>query len=221
MGDHDAKRALFEELSRVGKALASPIRLELLDVLTQGERSVEELATETATTVASCSAHLQTLRHANLVSTRREGTRIHYRLAGQDVARLAIALRDVATAHIADVPAAARRYLGGEVEQIDREELQRRLQSGEVVVVDVRPEPEYEAGHIPGAVSIPVDDLARRLDELPPDAEIVAYCRGPYCVFAHDAVRHLTGSGRRARRLADGLPEWRDAGLPVAAGTSP
>ena len=169
------------------------------------------------------SAQLQELRRARLVETRREGTRVFYRLAGDDVLVLLAALRTVAAAHLGDVAPAARRYLGDDagVEAIDRDELLRRTAAGEALVVDVRPRVEYQAGHVPGALSIPLDELEARLAELPLDMEVVAYCRGPYCVFAHDAVRRLHQSGRRARRLADGWPEWRLAGLPVATGTAP
>ncbi len=221
MGDTAAKRALFEQLARIPKAVAHPARLELLDLLAQGERSVDELARVTGNGMTTVSAQLQELRRAHLVDTRREGTRIYYRLAGDDVVRFIAALRAVAANRIAEVPPAARRYLGDDtdVEAIDRDELRRRAAAGKVIVVDVRPTLEYEAGHIPGARSIPLDELDARLGELPDDVEIVAYCRGPYCAFAHEAVRRLRHHGRRARRLTDGLPEWRIAGEPVAVGS--
>jgi rhodanese-related sulfurtransferase/DNA-binding transcriptional ArsR family regulator len=214
---------LYEHLARIPKAVAHPARLELLDLLAQGERSVEELANVTGTGMSTVSAQLQELRRAHLVDTRREGTRIFYRLGGDDVTRLLVALRDLAATHLPDVASTARRYLGDdtEVEAIDRDELRRRATAGEVVVVDVRPAGEYRAGHIPGALSIPLEDLDQRLAELPSDPEIVAYCRGPYCVFAHEAVRRLRRHGRRARRLADGWPEWHLAGLPAATGSDP
>ncbi len=223
MAEPTAKRALFEQFARIAKAVAHPARLELLELLAQGERSVEELAAATETALSTVSAQLQELRRAHLVETRREGTRIFYRLAGDDVTRFLASLRDLAATRLADVAPAARRYLGDDtaVEAINRDELRRRATAGEVVVVDVRPAVEYRAGHIPGALSIPVDELDQRLAELPSDVEIVAYCRGPYCVFAHEAVRRLRRHGRRARRLADGWPEWHLAGLPAAIGPDP
>ncbi len=219
MGDARRKAALYEEFARVGKALASPRRLELLDVLAQGERSVEDLAGQAGLRLTSCSAHLQVLHHARLVVTRKQGTRVFYSLASDDVARLHAAVRGVAASLVAEVGPARDAYLGDPVDEVSREELLRRARAGEVIVLDVRPEAEYAAGHIPGAVSIPVDQLSGRLAELPEDAGVVAYCRGPYCVFAHDAVRLLRASGRRAWRLDGGMPEWRLAGLPVAAST--
>ncbi len=215
MGDRAAKTALFEQLARVGKALASGKRLELVDLLAQGERTVEALAREAGLGMSTASAHLQTLRQANLVATRRDGTKIYYRLAGADVAALYALARTVAGSHLPDVEAARAAYLGPDTEEVTREELVRRAEAG-VVVVDARPREEYDAGHIPGAVSIPVEDLASRLAELPADQEIVAYCRGAYCELAHEAVRLLTGHGLRASRLAEGMLEWRLAGLPVA-----
>lgn len=216
MGDRAAKNALFEQFARVGKALGSGKRLELLDLLAQGERTVESLAGAAELGLTTASAHLQTLKHAHLVTTRREGTKIYYRLAGGDVAALYALVQSVAAAHLADVEAARTAYLGPDTEQVTREELLRRVESGSATVIDVRPREEYTAGHIPGAVSIPLDELAERLAELPTDHEIVAYCRGAYCVFSHDAVRLLTAHGRTARRLADGMLEWRLADLPVA-----
>jgi rhodanese-related sulfurtransferase/DNA-binding transcriptional ArsR family regulator len=221
MGDRDRKDALFGEFARVGKALANPKRLELLDLLAQGERPVEALARAAGLSVTLTSAHLQTLRQAGLLAARRDGTRILYRLAGQDVAALYAAVRAVAAAHLPDVAAAASAYLGADdCEEIDRATLQARLDAGQTVVLDVRPVEEYAAGHIPGAVSIPADQLPERLAELPADAEIVAYCRGAYCVLAHEAVRLLTGRGRRAVRLTDGMLEWRLADLPVQNGAA-
>jgi rhodanese-related sulfurtransferase len=166
--------------------------------------------------VTTCSAHLQTLKQARLVATRKDGTRVHYRLAGPDVAALYGSLQQVAATHLGDVTAAARDYLGpDDTEHLDRDELIRRVRAGHVVVIDVRPAEEYAAGHIPGAVSIPLAELADRLDALPADRQIVAYCRGAYCVMAHDAVRELTSRGRPAARLVDGMLEWRLADLPV------
>ncbi|MGW1677307.1 ArsR/SmtB family transcription factor [Saccharopolyspora sp. NPDC002376] len=216
MSDRDAKTALFDQLARVGKALGSGKRLELLDLLAQGERTVEALARTAQLGMTTASAHLQTLKQANLVTTRREGTKIYYRLAGTDVAALYALVRTVASTHLPDVEAARTAYLGSDdAEHVSREELLCRAEAGEVVVLDVRPREEYEAGHIPGAVSIPVEELADRLGDIPADQEIVAYCRGSFCVLSHDAVRLLTAHGRNARRLADGMLEWQLAELPV------
>src|ERR1700758_4899046 len=215
MGCRLAKTALYEQFARVGKSLASGKRLELLDLLAQGERTVEALARTGDLNLTPASAHLQTLKAANLVSTRREGTKIYYRLAGEDVAGLFAALRTVADSHLPDVSAAVRVFLGSGAEQITREELLERVRSGKATVIDVRPPEEFAAGHIPGAVSIPLEELAEHLDELPADETIVAYCRGAYCVLAHDAVRLLTEHGRSAARLVDGMLEWRLANLPV------
>ncbi len=218
MGDPVAKAELFDSLARVGKALGSGKRLELLDLLAQGERSVDALARAANLGLTTCSAHLQTLRQAGLVSTRRDGTRIHYRLAGPDIAALYALLRDVAGTRSAAAAAARDAYLGtDDTAAVDRDELRRRLAAGEVIAVDVRPAEEYTAGHIPGAISIPLEQLADRLADLPAHVEVVAYCRGAYCVLAHDAVRLLTTRGRRAARLADGMLEWRLADLPVDA----
>jgi rhodanese-related sulfurtransferase/DNA-binding transcriptional ArsR family regulator len=217
MGDRAAKTALFDQFARVGKALASGKRLELLDLLAQGERTVEALAWAADLGLTTASANLQVLKQANLVATRREGTKIYYRLAGPDVAALFALLRAVANDHLPDVEAARTAYLGPDTTtEVGRDELLRRARAGEVVVLDVRPPEEYAAGHIPGAVSIPVEELADRIDELPRDQEIVAYCRGAYCVLAHDAVRLLAERGRQASRLAEGMLEWRLAELPVA-----
>jgi rhodanese-related sulfurtransferase len=218
MVDRRAKTALFDEFARAAKALGSGRRIELLDVLANGERAVEVLAGEVGLSVANTSQHLQVLRQAGLVTTRREGTSIHYRLAGAEVFELWRNLRTLAASRLAEVERLAAAYLGGrdQLEPVTREELARRLQDGDpLVVLDVRPAAEHAAGHLPGAVSIPVAELRRRLAELPADREIVAYCRGPYCAFAHEAVALLRQEGFSARRLEDGLPEWRAAGLAV------
>jgi rhodanese-related sulfurtransferase/DNA-binding transcriptional ArsR family regulator len=218
MGDRDRKTKLFDELARVGKALASGKRLELLDLLSQAERDVAALAAAAGLGLTTASAHLQVLRQANLVATRRDGTRVLYRLAGTDVADLYARLRDVAQSHLPDVEAARHAYLGDNGgTPVTREELRRLTRRGRVTVLDVRPAVEYAEGHIPRAVNIPLDELADRLDELPDDTTIVAYCRGSFCVLAHDAVRVLAAHGRPARRLADGMLEWRLAELPLAA----
>jgi rhodanese-related sulfurtransferase/DNA-binding transcriptional ArsR family regulator len=216
MGDRDAKNALFDQFARVGKALASGKRLELLDLLAQGERTVDALARSAELGLTTASAHLQTLKQANLVATRREGTKIFYRLAGDDVAELFTLLRTVADDRLPDVRSAREAYLGDDTDAVSREELLERVRSGRATVIDVRPAEEFAAGHIPGAVSVPLDELANRLAELPADQEIVAYCRGAHCVLSHDAVRLLTAQGLTARRLSDGMLEWRLADLPVA-----
>lgn len=218
MGGRQRKAQLYEQFARVGKAMASPRRLELLDLLAQGEHSVEDLAGQAGLGLSSCSAHLQVLHHARLVATRKQGTRVFYSLASDDVARLYAGVCDTAASLLAEVEPARRAYLGEDVEEVSRAELLRRARLGEVTVLDVRPASEYLAGHVPGAISIPVSQLGPRLAELPVGTEIVAYCRGPYCVFAHDAVRLLQAHGRTARRLAGGMPGWRLAGLPVTTG---
>ena len=214
-----AKDALFDGFAEVAKALGNGHRAEIIDVLDQGERHVDDIAAEIGQSVANTSFHLRGLAAVGLVATRREGTRIYYRLASDQVAQLWAALRQVAAAHHATLDTLAEAYLGNrdELELIHRDELARRLHDGDLIVIDVRPPAEYAAGHIAGAVSIPIERLARQLRTLPPDIDVVAYCRGPYCVFADDAVRLLRCRGRRARRLQDGFPEWRRAGLPTAS----
>ncbi len=219
MADQAAKRALFEAVAVMGKALASPRRLELLDLLAQGPRTVDELARASGQSVANASQHLQALHAGGMTTRERIGARVRYALAGEDALRLWLTLRDASLNHLAEVERAAGNYLGDRVETIDRAELAERLDRGEVVVVDVRPEEEYTAGHIDGARSIPLDELERRLDELPRNREIVAYCRGPFCAYAHEATRRLRAAGLAARRLEDGWPEWMVAvvdGAPVA-----
>lgn len=218
--ERTAKIALNEQFARIGKALASPRRIELLDLLAQGERPVESLAAGSDMSVALASSHLQALRAARLVEARREGQRVHYRLAGDDVYQLLTALRAVARERLAELEVAVVTYLEtpDALEPVAREELWARARSGEVTILDVRPHEEYLAGHIPGALSVPLEELEELLTRLPPEAEIVAYCRGPYCVLAPQAVTMLRHHGRPARRLADGFPEWRLAGLPIAVG---
>ncbi|MEU7011598.1 metalloregulator ArsR/SmtB family transcription factor [Streptomyces sp. NPDC046332] len=211
-----SKSALYDAFATSGKALASGKRLELLDLLAQGERTVDALAKASGLNLTTASAHLQTLKQAGFVTTRREGVRIHYRLAGDDVARLLVLLRKVADRHQAAVPAARDAYLGEDgAAEVSHEELRTRVAAGGVTVLDVRPVEEYRAGHIPGALSIPVAELTDRIGELPEGEEIVVYCRGEYCALAYDAVRLLTDRGRRAIRLHDGMVEWRLADLPV------
>jgi rhodanese-related sulfurtransferase/DNA-binding HxlR family transcriptional regulator len=218
MGDREAKDALFDALASAAKALGNGRRAEIVDVLGQGERSVEEIASEIGQSVANTSQHLQQLLRAGLVRTRRDGTRVYYSLASDEVAALWASLREVAAAHRQEIDGLAAAYLGDRagLDTMTRKELAARLRRRDVVVLDVRPAPEYAAGHISGATSVPVTDLHRRLREFPKDAQVVAYCRGPYCVFADDAVRLLRKRGYSARRLQDGYPEWARAGLPTA-----
>jgi rhodanese-related sulfurtransferase/DNA-binding transcriptional ArsR family regulator len=221
MGDRAAKDALFAEFAAVGKALGNPNRLELIDLLAQGPRSVEDLARAAGLGLSTCSAHLQRLLAAGLVTTRRDGTRIWYSLSGDDVAALFAELRSVAQLHRPHTELARRSYLGpDDLEQVAVTDLLGLAATGEVVLLDVRPASEYAAGHLPGAVSIPLDELAGRLAELPADREVIAYCRGAYCALAHDAVRLLTAHGRQARRATDGILEWRGSGVPVEAGAT-
>ena len=217
MRERELKNRLYEQFARVGGALSSPARLELLDVLAQGERSVDVIAERASLSVANTSRHLQILREAGLVEARKQGLRVFYRLADPGVYSLLQALRSLAEQRLAEVDRIVAAYIGGrdELEPVTRPELLERARSGRVTVLDVRPAEEFEAGHIPGAVSIPIDELEERLGELPKGREVVAYCRGPYCVWSHRAVAALRASGRRARRLVDGYPEWRADGLPV------
>jgi rhodanese-related sulfurtransferase/DNA-binding HxlR family transcriptional regulator len=217
MTSGSAKAALFDALASVAQALGSGRRAEIVDLLAQGERSVEEIAREIDQSVANTSQHLQVLARSGLVRSRREGTRVVYRLASERVSDLWAAVRDVAVRHVAEVGVLADEYLGerDEVEQLSAEELEQRLARDQVVLLDVRPEPEYRAGHIAGARSAPLPALASLVPKLPRRREIVAYCRGPYCVYADDAVRLLRARGLKARRLDVGFPEWRQAGLPV------
>ena len=220
MGDRAAKDELFDAFAEVAKALASGRRAELIDVLAQGERSVDDLAREIGQSVANTSHHLRSLAQAGLVRTRRDGTRIYYALASDRVGELWAALRDVAAEHVAGIDRLAAAYLGDHdgVVPMTRVELARRLRRRDVLVIDVRPEAEYNAGHIPGARSLPPAEVRKRLRELPKDVQVVAYCRGPFCVYADDAVRLLRRQGVEARRLEDGFPEWKRAGLAVAVG---
>jgi rhodanese-related sulfurtransferase len=212
MGSRAEKDTLFEAIALMGKGFASPRRHELLDLLAQAPRTVDELARASEQSTANTSQHLQALHAAGLVTRTREGTSVRYALAGDEVLSLWLALRGASAARLAEVERAAREYLGEDVDAIDRDELVARMRKGDVVLVDVRPTEEFEAGHIEGARSIPIDELEDRLAELPMDREVVAYCRGPFCAYAHDAVRRLESSGRRARRLEEGWPEWRLTG---------
>ena len=220
IGSRAAKDELQDVFAHVGKALASGHRIELLDLLAQGQRSVEVLASRADISVALASAHLQALRRAGLVAARREGNRVVYRLAGDDVYELLGSLRAVAS-RLADAERATSRFLGSPSMPVSRAELMERIRAGEAVVVDLRPTDEFTAGHIAGALSIPLSELEARLAELPEDVEVVAYCRGPYCATSPQAAALLERVGRRARRLEDGYPEWRLAGLPIESGTNP
>jgi rhodanese-related sulfurtransferase/DNA-binding transcriptional ArsR family regulator len=211
------KHDLFNQFARVGKVLSNGNRLELMEFLAQGERSVEELANLTGLSIANTSQHLQQLRLAGLALTRKEGLKVYYRLSDDDVIDLLTALRAVAERHLAEVEQLITTYLTvkDDLEPIPREELLARAQEGLITVIDVRPPQEYAAGHVPGAINIPLADLEKHLNEFDPAQEIVAYCRGPHCVLAFDAVATLRSKGMKARRLEDGYPEWKRAGLPI------
>jgi ArsR family transcriptional regulator len=219
----EAKDVLYAQFSRLSKAMSNPKRIELLELLAQMERSVEELAAASGMDFSNTSAQLQVLSRARLVESRREGKRVLYRLADETVIAFLAALRQIARARLAEVEQVARDYfqVRDEMEPLSSAELWKRLQHREALVIDVRPAEEFAAGHIPGAVSIPLADLRTRLPELPRDAEIVAYCRGPYCVLAPQAIDLLRRAGYQARRLAEGFPEWRVGGLPVEAAAVP
>lgn len=222
MASRAFKDRYYDQLARVGRCLGSPRRLELLELLAQGERPVEELATLVDLTAAATSHHLIALRQGGLVASRKEGLYVFYRLADDGIFELVTAVRVVAERRLADLERVVRDHFDGsdDVEAVSRRELLRRSRAGDVVVIDVRPAPEYRAGHIPGAISAPIDDLPRMLGRLPKQKEVVAYCRGPYCVYAHQAVALMRRQGRKARRLEDGFPEWRAAGLPVETGVT-
>lgn len=222
MADRGAKDALYEGFAEVARALASGRRAEIVDLLAQGERPVEQVAAEIGQSVANTSHHLRAMARAGLVTTRRDGTRIFYALASDRVAELWSALTQVAAEHVAGVRQLADAYLGrrDEIEAVGRDELAARLAQGGVLLLDVQQAAEFAAGHIAGAESVPLAELREHVNSLPADSEVVAYCRGPYCVYADEAVRELTSHGIRARRLTDGFPEWKRAGLPVAAGAA-
>lgn len=217
------KDRLYGQFARIGKALSNPHRLEILELLAQSERTVESLATETALSLANTSQHLQALRQAALVDSRKDGLFVHYRLAGAEVFELSQVLRTVAERRLADFERLVREHFGerDDAEAVPMAELLKRARSRRAVILDTRPASEYLAGHIAGAISVPVDELQRRLQQLTTGKEYVAYCRGPYCVYADRAVELLRASGRRARRMRDGFPEWRAAGLPIASGSEP
>jgi rhodanese-related sulfurtransferase/DNA-binding HxlR family transcriptional regulator len=212
-----AKDALFDGFGRIAAAMGSGRRAEIIEILAQGERSVEEIATEIDQSIANTSHHLRTLARAGLVASRREGNHVHYRLASDRVLEVWLALRQLAAEQLDDLDELADAYLGDRthIQDIDRQELLDRLDTGDLVLIDVRPAREYAAGHLPGAISVPPGTIDQIIQDLPADREIIAYCRGPYCVYADDAIRRLTARGRRARRLRDGIPEWRRGGGPV------
>ena len=216
------KRDVFASLARVGTALSSPTRIEYLELLAQAERSVEQLAGLTGTSIANTSQHLQKLRQAGLIVGRKEGLYVFYRLAGDEVVGMLSAMSRVGEAYVADVERIVRLYFArkDELEPVPARELLERARKGLVTVLDVRPPEEFAAGHVPGAVNIPIHELEKRIRELPKRREVVAYCRGPYCLMSFDAVEKLRKKGWRARRLENGLPEWRAAGLPVEIGAS-
>jgi rhodanese-related sulfurtransferase/DNA-binding transcriptional ArsR family regulator len=216
----DFKDALYGQFARIGHALASPKRIELLDLLAQGEKTVESLAVRAGIPVKNASAHLRVLRQARLVETRRDGTYVHYRLADEEVTRLLNALQALGHTRLAEVQQVVREYLDGrdQFEPVTLQELRQLMREGAVTVVDVRPSEEFDAGHIPGAISLPVADLLRHLGEIPKRREVIAYCRGRYCVYALEAVKLLRRHGYRARRAEAGLPEWRAARWPVERG---
>ncbi|MHB1101581.1 MAG: ArsR/SmtB family transcription factor [Devosia sp.] len=214
------KDRLYEQFARIGKALASPHRLEFLELLAQSERTVESLANEVGVSLANASQHLLALRQAGLVKSRKQGLFVHYRLAGESVFELTRAMRIVAELQLADLERLVQEHFDGraDAEAVGMDELLKKAGSGEMVILDTRPVNEYEAGHIAGAVSVPVDTLQQRLRRLPRSKEYIAYCRGPYCVYADQAVELLRSSGRKAKRLGDGFPEWKAAGFPISIG---
>ncbi len=223
MAETSLKKAVYEQLSRIGKAVASPPRLELLDLLCQGPRTVEALAREAGLSVANTSQHLQILHAARLVDANKEGLFVTYRLADQQVCEFYQALRNLAERRLAEIEAIVRQFNDGResMEAVEKQALLERVRRAEVTVLDVRPPEEYRAGHIPGAVSIPLKELRSHLARLPRRREIVAYCRGPYCVLAVEAVKLLRARGFRAVRMEHGVPEWRTEGFPVAMGDEP
>ncbi len=215
------KTAIYEQFARIGKAISNPSRLELLDLLCQGPRTVEALAKEAGLGLPNTSQHLKALREARLVEAEKNGLYVTYRLADEQVCRFFLALRSLAEARLSEIRDITRRFLEGRhgLEPVDRDQLLAKVREGSVVVLDVRPREEYLAGHLPRALSVPLKELERRLEELPRDREIVAYCRGPYCVLAVEAVEILRARGFTAFRLEDGVPDWRARGLPVESGT--
>ena len=222
MKSKDFKDTVFQQFARIAQAFSAPKRLEIVDVLAQAERDVETLAGEIRSTVANTSRHLQVLKNSRLVETRRQGVHVYYRLADPAVLQCWMQLQALAESRLPEVNDAVRHYVQARdgMEPISRDELLRRIRDEQVVVLDVRPHEEYEAGHIPGAVSVPLSELRRQLDKIPPSSEVVAYCRGRYCGLSVEAVALLRRLGHRAVRLEDGFPDWQQNGLPVAVGCS-
>jgi rhodanese-related sulfurtransferase len=220
MDKRSLKDLIYEQVARVGKALASPKRLEMLEVLAQGEKSVDALAVEVAIDIKLASAHLKSLKEARLVQSRREGKRIVYRLSGPDIAQLCVSLRQVAEEHLVELRLALQQIMAepDRLAQVGRKELMAQAKRGEVVVLDVRPPEEFDSAHLPYARSVPLSELAQRLADLPRDLEIVAYCRGPFCLMSDEAVQLLRAHGYRARKTVDGVSEWQAAGMPVVRG---
>jgi rhodanese-related sulfurtransferase/DNA-binding transcriptional ArsR family regulator len=220
MARGEVKDQLYDQFSRIGRAISSPARLEILDLLSQGEKTVEQVAEQARLGIKNASAHLRALREARLVDTRKEPPYVHYRLADEDVMRVVRDIQALARARLAEVEQITRLYFDDplDMEPVDADELLSRLEAGEVTVLDVRPRDEYLAGHVPGAVSVPVEELERRLGEIPLGRPVIAYCRGPYCVYAVEAVDTLRRHGFEAGRMEDGVPDWRLAGRPVAVG---
>jgi DNA-binding transcriptional ArsR family regulator/rhodanese-related sulfurtransferase len=218
MNNRDLKDLLYEQVARVGKALASPKRLEILEMLAQGEKAVETIATDVAIDVKLASAHLKALKDARLVQSRRDGKRMLYRLSGTDIAHLGVALRQVAEEHVLELRMALQRMMADpdHLIQVGRKELMAQAKRGEVIVLDVRPQEEYDTAHLPYARSMPLSELTKRLAELPSKAQLVAYCRGPFCLMSDEAVALLKKRGFRARKTMDGVSEWQAAGLPIA-----
>jgi rhodanese-related sulfurtransferase/DNA-binding transcriptional ArsR family regulator len=214
------KDALYTQFARIGHAISSPKRLEMLDLLSQGEKTVEQLAAQSETPIKNTSAHLRALRQARLVDTRRDGTYVYYRLGDEKVIRLLQSLQGLGRVRLAEVEQVTNLYLESrdELDAVDLKELRRLVRTGEVTIVDVRPRDEFEAGHIPGALSMPVPELRKRLGEIPKSREVIAYCRGPYCVYSLEAVTLLRKHGYRARRAEQGLPQWRTEGFEVVTG---
>lgn len=220
MARAQVKDQLYDQFSRIGRAISSPARLEILDLLSQGEKTVEQVAEQARLGIKNASAHLRALREARLVDTRKEPPYVHYRLADEDVMRVVRDIQALARARLAEVEQITRLYFDDplDMEPVDADELLSRLEAGEVTVLDVRPRDEYLAGHVPGAVSVPVEELERRLGEIPRGRPVIAYCRGPYCVYAVEAVDALRRHGFEAGRMEEGVPDWRLAGRPVAVG---
>ena len=217
MNKRTIKNLLYEQVARIGKAMSSPKRLELLEVLVQGEKSVEALAGELSIEIKLTSAHLKVLKESRLVATRKDGKFVFYRLAGPDVANLWVSMRESAEEHLVELRVALDGIANApdKLESVSRKQLIEQARKGDIVMIDVRPQAEYEAGHLPFARSMPLDEIGKRIAELPKDKEIVAYCRGPFCLFAEEAAKLIVSKGRKVSKLLDGVAEWRSAGMPL------